>query len=171
MPKRASIAWGGSILTRAAASSIAKGNTSRRAQISATARIAQLARNGRLAAGDGVPHVPGVPPREARGQGVPTVRCGAYTGVHAPLQGPLSAVRDLAPPPCTLERGSIAGLGVSVVFLAACLMTTQVFPIHYGDLLNLRPPEPDLLLARNLLLVLLWSLLLLPRNTPEKETQ
>ena len=80
-------------------------------------------------------------------------------------------MRDLAPPPCTLERGSIAGLGVSVVFLAACWMTTQVFPIHYGDLLDLRPPEPDLLLARNLLLVLLWSLRLLPRNTPEKETQ
>jgi hypothetical protein len=77
-------------------------------------------------------------------------------------------VRDLAPPPCTLERGSIAGLGVSVVFLAACWMTTQVFPIHYGDLLNGRYPGPELLLARNLLLVILWALLLfLPTRAPE----
>ncbi len=64
----------------------------------------------------------------------------------------------------------LGGIGVSAVFLAACWTTTQVFPIHYGDLVNLRAPGPDLLLARNLLLVLLWGLLLfLPGSVPKKE--
>jgi hypothetical protein len=68
-------------------------------------------------------------------------------------------------------RGN-SGLGVSVDFLAACWMTTLLFPIHYGDLVNRRPPGPDLLLARNLLPVLLWGLLVfLPPNIPEKETR
>jgi hypothetical protein len=68
-------------------------------------------------------------------------------------------------------RGN-SGLGVSVVFLAACWMTTLLSPIHYGDLVNRRPPGPDLLLARNLLPVLLWGLLVfLPLNIPEKETR
>ena len=61
-------------------------------------------------------------------------------------------------------------IGVSVVFLAACWMTTQVFPIHYGALLNLQAPGPILLLARNLLLALLWSLfLLMPGGVPNDE--
>lgn len=59
-----------------------------------------------------------------------------------------------------LSAGGVSGLVLSAVFLAACYLTTQVFPIHYGDLLNLRSPGPQLLLARNLLLVLLWGLLL-----------
>jgi hypothetical protein len=59
-----------------------------------------------------------------------------------------------------LGAGGLPGLALSAAFLAACYLTTQVFPIHYGDLLNLRSPGPELLLARNLLLVLLWSLLL-----------
>jgi hypothetical protein len=59
-----------------------------------------------------------------------------------------------------LSVGGVSGLGVSAVFLVACYLTTQVFPIHYGDLLNLRYPGLQLLLARNLLLVLLWGLLL-----------
>ena len=64
----------------------------------------------------------------------------------------------------------LGGIGVSAVFLAACWTTTQVFPIHYGDLVNLRAPAPDLLLVRNLLLVLLWGLLLfLPGGAPKKE--
>ena len=68
-----------------------------------------------------------------------------------------------------LSMGGVAGITVSAIFLAACFMTTQVFPVHYGDLLNLRPPGPDLLLVRNLLLVLLWILLLaLPYGTREK---
>jgi hypothetical protein len=65
-----------------------------------------------------------------------------------------------------LGAGGVAGFGVSVVFLAICRLTTQVYPIHYNDLLALRFPGPDLLLARNLLLVLLWVLLLL---LPERE--
>ena len=65
-----------------------------------------------------------------------------------------------------LSVGGAAGLGASVLFLAACWTTTQIYPVHYEDLLNLSFPGPDLLLARNLLLVLLWILLLL---LPEKD--
>ena len=68
-----------------------------------------------------------------------------------------------------LSAGGALGLVLSALFLATCYLTTQVFPVHYDDLLNLRFPGPHLLLARNLLLVLLWSLLLfLPGDTPEK---
>ncbi len=59
-----------------------------------------------------------------------------------------------------LGAGGVSGIVLSATFLAACLLTTQVFPLYYGDLLNLRTPGPQLLLARNLLLVLLWGLLL-----------
>jgi hypothetical protein len=70
-----------------------------------------------------------------------------------------------------LGAEGLLGVGLSLIFLAACWTTTQVFPIHYGDLLTARYPGPDLLLARNLLLVLLWALLLLlPPSTPQKET-
>ena len=70
-----------------------------------------------------------------------------------------------------LGAEGLLAVGLSLIFLAACWTTTQVFPIHYGDLLTARYPGPDLLLARNLLLVLLWALLLLlPPNTPQKET-
>ena len=48
---------------------------------------------------------------------------------------------------------------ISSVFLAAC-GATRLLLLHYGDLLELRFPGPDLLVARNLLLVLLWVLLL-----------
>jgi hypothetical protein len=66
-----------------------------------------------------------------------------------------------------LGAESAAGLFVSTLFLAACFTTTQVFPIHYGDLLEFRYPGPDLLLVRNLLLVVLWVLLLvLPAKIP-----
>jgi Glycosyltransferase family 87 len=50
-------------------------------------------------------------------------------------------------------------IGISAVFLAACGATRLVL-IHYRDLVFLRFPGPDLLLVRNLLLVLLWGLLL-----------
>jgi hypothetical protein len=50
-------------------------------------------------------------------------------------------------------------IGISMVFLAACGVTRLVL-IHYRDLVYLRFPGPDLLLVRNLLLVLLWGLLL-----------
>ncbi len=68
-----------------------------------------------------------------------------------------------------LSFGGVAGVGVSAVFLAACWTTTEVFPTHYADLLNFRYPGPELLLGRNLLLVLLWVLLLaVPAKIPEK---
>ncbi len=67
-----------------------------------------------------------------------------------------------------LSFGGLAGIGVSAVFLAACLITTLVFPYHYTDLLNFRYPGPELLLGRNLLLVLLWVLLL---AVPAKDRQ
>jgi hypothetical protein len=60
-----------------------------------------------------------------------------------------------------LGAGGVAGILVSALFLAVCWTTTQVYPIHYADLLELRSPGPDLLLARNLLLLTLWGLLLL----------
>jgi hypothetical protein len=59
-----------------------------------------------------------------------------------------------------LGAGGLPGLALSAAFLAACYLTTQVFPTHYDDLLSLRAPGPELLLTRNLLLVLLWGLLL-----------
>ena len=58
----------------------------------------------------------------------------------------------------------LAGAGLCLVFLAACAATTQIFPVHYGDLLDGRFPGPELLLGRNALLVALWVLLLLPHG-------
>jgi hypothetical protein len=58
----------------------------------------------------------------------------------------------------------VAQVGVSAIFLAICLTTTQVYPFHYADLVNLRAPGPNLLFSRNLLLVLLWILMLLLRE-------
>ena len=55
-----------------------------------------------------------------------------------------------------LSAGGAAGAAVCAVFLVACLLTTQVFPTHYDDLLAFRYPGPELLLARNLLLAALW---------------
>jgi hypothetical protein len=68
-----------------------------------------------------------------------------------------------------LGAGGTAGLSASTLFLAACFTTTQVFPTHYGDLLEFSHPGPDLLLARNLLLAALWVLMLvLPGQIPKK---
>ena len=60
-----------------------------------------------------------------------------------------------------LCAGGLAGAGLSLIFLFVCWTTTQVFPTHYDDLLNLRAPGPGLLLLRNALLAALWGLLLL----------
>jgi hypothetical protein len=59
-----------------------------------------------------------------------------------------------------LCAGGLAGAGLCLLFLASCLLTTGVFPVHYADLLNLRSPGPELLLGRNALLAVLWVLLL-----------
>lgn len=69
-----------------------------------------------------------------------------------------------------LAAPGLAGLGVSALFLAACWTTTQIFPIHYTELLSLRSPGPELLLARNVLLAFLWALmLLLPTDKPTEK--
>lgn len=68
-----------------------------------------------------------------------------------------------------LSAGGAAGAVACVVFLVVCLLTTQVFPTHYADLLAFRYPGPELLLARNLLLVVLWVMMLaLPAKAREK---
>jgi hypothetical protein len=59
-----------------------------------------------------------------------------------------------------LGASGAAGAAVCAVFLVVCLLTTQVFPTHYADLLAFRFPGPELLLARNLLLVVLWVMML-----------
>jgi len=61
------------------------------------------------------------------------------------------------------------GLGVSAVFLAVCWTTTQIYPNHYADLLEGRPPGAELLLTRNFLLAVLWAaMLFLPSQYREK---
>lgn len=65
-------------------------------------------------------------------------------------------------PLAPLCAGGLAGAGVCILFLAACLTTTLVFPVHYGDLLGLGAPGPGLLLLRNALLAGLWVVLLWP---------
>jgi hypothetical protein len=70
-----------------------------------------------------------------------------------------------------LSAGGVVGIITCVLFLAACFTTTLVFPLHYGDLLSFRYPGPDLLLARNLLLVILWvSMLALAAVAGEKRS-
>ena len=69
-----------------------------------------------------------------------------------------------------LSAGGAAGAIVCAVFLVTCLLTTQVFPTHYDDLLAFRYPGPELLLVRNLLLAALWVVMLaLPAATREKK--
>jgi hypothetical protein len=62
-----------------------------------------------------------------------------------------------------LSAGGFVGIGICLLFLATCWMTWQVL-IHYQDLLIIQFPGPELLLGRNLLLVLLWALLLVPHG-------
>jgi hypothetical protein len=69
-----------------------------------------------------------------------------------------------------LSAGGAWGLGVSAVFLAVCWMTTQVFPFHYLEISAGRPPGTDILLGRNLLLLVLWGLMLsLPSGSESTE--
>ena len=68
-----------------------------------------------------------------------------------------------------LSFGGFTGLGVSAVFVAVCWTTTQVYPYHYADLLEGRPPGAELLLTRNFLLAVLWAaMLFLPSQYREK---
>ena len=69
-----------------------------------------------------------------------------------------------------LSAGGVWGLGASAVFLAVCWMTTQIFPYHYAEISSGRSPGVDILLGRNLLLVVLWGLMLsLPSGRPAGE--
>jgi hypothetical protein len=72
-------------------------------------------------------------------------------------------------PLAPLCAGGLPGAGLCLLFLASCLLTTQVFPVHYADLLNGRSPGPELLLGRNALLAALWALLLLPPRKARPE--
>ena len=68
-----------------------------------------------------------------------------------------------------LSAVGATGIIVCALFLAACLTTTLVFPIHYDDLLVFGYPGPELLMVRNLLLVILWvAMLALPAVAGEK---
>ncbi|MGF1473784.1 MAG: glycosyltransferase 87 family protein [Rubrobacteraceae bacterium] len=71
-----------------------------------------------------------------------------------------------------LAAGGLWGLGVAVLFLVACWTTTQIFPHHYGELMDLKPGAVNVLLLRNLLLVMLWGMMLvLPHdNLPNKKS-
>lgn len=75
----------------------------------------------------------------------------------------------LVPPP---GAGGVWGLGVSTVFLAVCGMTPLVNPYHYLEVLQGRFPGIDVLLGRDLLLVVLWGFMLsLPSESePASET-
>jgi hypothetical protein len=70
-----------------------------------------------------------------------------------------------------LAAGGLWGVGISAMFLVACWTTTQIFPSYYGNLMRLEPEAINLLLLRNLLLVVIWiAMLVLPsEDTPEKE--
>jgi hypothetical protein len=59
-----------------------------------------------------------------------------------------------------LAAGGGWALVASGIFLVACWTTTQIFPFHYLQLTHLEPGAVNLLLARNLLLVILWGLML-----------
>lgn len=74
-----------------------------------------------------------------------------------------------------LAAGGLWGAALSALFLAACWTTTQVYPIHYPELVRLEQPAMDLLVGRNLLLIVLWALVLSlpdesgPKVKPEVE--
>ncbi len=59
-----------------------------------------------------------------------------------------------------LSAGGVWGIGVSGVFLTICLMTTQIYPNHYDEIRNGMSPGIDILLGRNLILLILWVLML-----------
>jgi hypothetical protein len=68
-----------------------------------------------------------------------------------------------------LCAGGLWGLGASGLFLATCWTTTRIFPYLYTQLTDLDPSTVNLLVGRNLMLVVLWGLMLaLP---PESNTK
>ncbi len=59
-----------------------------------------------------------------------------------------------------LAATGVFGAGIAAIFLSACWTTTMIYPTHYGQLMDLDPGAVNLLVARNLLLILLWVLVL-----------
>ena len=69
-----------------------------------------------------------------------------------------------------LAAGGLSGAGVSGVFLVVCWTTTQIFPEYYGELIDLESEAINLLLLRDLLLVMLWIMMLvLPSEAPPEK--
>ncbi|MDP9426661.1 MAG: hypothetical protein M3P37_11690, partial [Actinomycetota bacterium] len=59
-----------------------------------------------------------------------------------------------------LCAGGLWILGVSGLYLGACWTTSKIFPEHYDRLLSMDGYAVNLLLERNLILVVLWVLVL-----------
>ncbi|MDN5698454.1 MAG: hypothetical protein L0G70_10845, partial [Rubrobacter sp.] len=59
-----------------------------------------------------------------------------------------------------LAATGVFGAGIAAIFLAACWTTTMIYPSNYGQLMDLSSGAVNLLVARNLLLILLWILVL-----------
>ena len=55
-----------------------------------------------------------------------------------------------------LSARGVWGVLVSGLFLTICWMTTQIYPNHYGEILNLESSGTIVILWRNVLLVILW---------------
>ena len=73
-----------------------------------------------------------------------------------------------------LAATGIFGACIAAIFLAACWTTTMTYPTHYGQLMDLDTGAVNLLVARNLLLVLLWVLVLAApaaKGTKDKEAE
>jgi len=71
-----------------------------------------------------------------------------------------------------LAASGLAGAGVSAIFLISCWTTTQIYPTHYGQLMQLDSGAVTLLVMRNLLLLLLWVLMLaLPAAKPSSRVR
>ena len=71
----------------------------------------------------------------------------------------------------TDRRLQLESLRASVFFLAVWWLLTQIYPYHYLEVKQVRSPRIDILLGRNLLLIL-WGLILsLPSaSEPTRET-
>ncbi len=68
-----------------------------------------------------------------------------------------------------LCAGGLWLLGASGLYLAACWTTSKIFPEHYDRLLSMDGSAVNLLLERNLILIVLWVLMLvLPSGDTEE---
>ena len=68
-----------------------------------------------------------------------------------------------------LATGGIWGIVIAGTLLVTCWTTTQVYPYYYGELRELEPSAINLLLVRDLFLVLLWGLMLILPNQEKPE--